>query len=694
MNPPSRRGASAGAEAGPRVAKHQPGKHVSVGVDVGGTFTDIMTFDSGTGELRVRKFPTSRNPSLAISRGLKELGTLPDEISLFTHATTMATNALLTHSGLARTALVTNEGFRDVLEIGRQRRPELYDLGTRRPPPLVERRYRFTVRCRIGADGLVLEDLAPDGAESAARRIIKGGFDSVAVSFLNSYLDPEHERFMLEALRREGYRGHVSISSEVDREYREFERTSTTVVNAVLAPMAAGYLSRLQASLRRMRVRAPLYVMNSDGGMSTVASASARPVMTIESGPAAGVVASSRLARQLGLSKALSFDMGGTTAKACTVVGGEPDVTREFEAAGRTHSGRSIRGSGYAVRGSFIDVAEVSAGGGTVAWLDEAGQLQVGPKSAGSDPGPACYGRGGTEPTVTDANVATGRLNPRHLLGGEMPIHAALAARSLTKLSAGGGSAAADLAEGVIRLVNNGMAKVISIVSVERGRDPREFTMVAFGGAGPIHACDLADEMGIREIVIPVHAGLFSAYGLIVGDVTRSFTAPVMDSPRSLERRFDELEEEAKSEMDREGFRRFRTERFLEARYLGQSHELLLPYDGDEGVRRTFEVQHKALYGYLSPDPIQVVNIGVRARVAGAEPAGLKQKRVSPPSAPTRREAWVGGTTQEVDVLTREGLLQGDSGHGPCIIEEYDSTLVVNPSWTWRAEEYGTRLER
>lgn len=694
LNLSSRRGISTRAGFGPRAAKPQPDGRVSVGVDVGGTFTDIIAFDSGTGTLEVRKFPTSRNPSLAISSGLRELATEPDEITLFTHATTMATNALLTHSSLARTALVTNDGFRDILEIGRQRRPEPYDLGTRRPPPLVERRHRFTVRCRVGANGSVVEGLAHADAASVASRIIGGGFDSAAVSFLNSYLNPEHERLMREVLRQEGFRGHVSISSEVDREYREFERTSTTVVNAVLAPMTAGYLSGLQASLRRMKVRAPIYVMNSDGGASTVATASARPVMTIESGPAAGVVASSKLARQLGLRKVLTFDMGGTTAKAGTVVDGEPDITREFEAAGRTHSGRSIRGSGYAVRGSFIDIAEVSAGGGTVAWLDEAGQLQVGPESAGSDPGPACYGRGGTAPTVTDANVVTGRLNPRHLLGGEMPIHTRLATRSLRKLSAGGEPAVAELAKGVIRLVNDGMAKAISIVSVERGRDPREFTMVAFGGAGPIHSCDLADEMGIREIIVPVHAGLFSAYGLIVGDLTRSFSAPVMDSPRALKRRFDELEDEAKREMQSEGFRRFMTERFIEARYLGQSHELLLPYGGGRGLRRAFNVRHKALYGYSSPDPIQIVNIGIRARVAGPEPAGLRQKRVGRPSRPTRREAWVGGTTREVEVFTREGMLQGDGGEGPCIIEEYDSTLVVNPSWTWRTEEYGTRLER
>jgi len=653
-----------------------------------------MIFDRSTHRFDVRKFPTSQIPSLAISKSLGGLGIPPEEISLFAHATTMATNALLTHSGLARAALVTNEGFRDVLEIGRQRRAEIYNLLTRRPPPLIERRNRFTVRGRVAADGSVIETMAESDAGSAAKRIVEGGFESVAICFLNSYLNSEHERLMRDALRRESYAGHISLSSEVDREYREFERYSTTVVNAALSPMTARYLSRLQAALHRMNVRAPLYVMNSDGGMSTLASASILPVMTIESGPAAGVVASCRLSRQLGLSKVLTFDMGGTTAKACSVVNGEPDVTREFEAAGRTHSGRSIRGSGYVVRGSFIDVAEVSAGGGTKAWLDEAGQLQVGPRSAGSNPGPACYGRGGTEPTVTDANVTTGRLNPRYLLGGRMRIDAGLATKSLSKLSPDGRSPVSETAKAVIRLVNDGMAKAISIVSVERGRDPREFTMVAFGGAGPLHACDLAEEMGIREIIAPVHAGLFSAYGLLVGDLTRSFTAPVMGLPRDLKRRFDELEADARREIRREGYGRFRTERFLEARYLGQSHELLLPHRGDAEVTRMFNARHKELYGYSSPDPVQVVNISVRARVASAVPSGLKQEPVGRSRKPTRRKAWIGGRAREAEVFTREAIHSGDSGNGPCIIEEYDSTLVVNPSWTWRAEEYGTRLKR
>lgn len=691
MSPPSSRVSlkSKRSTRGDMAAKREG---VLVGADVGGTFTDVMTFDAATGELRVHKFPTSKDPSRSIFRALKTLGIRPREIALFTHATTMATNALLTRTGLARAALITNDGFRDVLEIGRQRRPELYYIKTRRPPPLITRKDRFTVRCRIGAGGSVIEPLAEEDADSVARRIVSGRFQSVAVSFLNSYLNPDHEQAMKQALLREGFWGHISLSSEVDNEFREFERTSTTVVNAVLAPMTEAYLSRLGHTLRRIGIRAPFYVMNSDGGMSTAKSVSSLPVMTIESGPAAGVIASSKLARRLSVGSALAFDMGGTTAKACTVLGGQPDVTKEFEAAGRTHSGRSIQGSGYAVQGSFIDIAEVSAGGGTIAWLDEAAQIQVGPLSAGSEPGPACYGRGGTEPTVTDANVLLGRLNPVHLLGGEMPIHSSLASRSLEKLAPGGSAEGA--AKWVLRRVDDDMAKAISIVSLERGRDPREFTMFAFGGAGPVHACDLADEMGIRTIIVPLHAGLFSAYGLIVGDVTRSFSAPVMGPPRGLKGRFARLEAEAKREMESEGFRSFKTERSLDARYKGQSHELLLPYSGDDSVVSDFQERHRSLYGYASRDPVQVVNIRVRARVPGAELAWPRRGSPGEPKAVARRPAWVGGSARDVDVFTREGLPHGSSGKGPCIIEEYDSTLIVNPSWSWRAEEYGTRLER
>ena len=665
---------------------------MAIGVDVGGTFTDIIIGEAGG--LRVLKLPTTTDPASGVLQGLRNLGPRVRKAALICHATTLATNSLLTHSELARTALVTNEGFRDLLEIGRQRRPEVYSLDTRRPAPLVGRRDRLTLRCRVAADGSVIVPLDPGGTSSVAEKIVDGGYDSVAVSFLNSYLNPVHEEEVRRVLLRKGFKGHISISSEVDREYREYERTSTTVVNAVLSPLMSGYLSTLSVSLRRFGISAPVYVMNSDGGASTIAFASSHPVVAIESGPAAGVVASKSLARQLSLPRVLTFDMGGTTAKAGTVIDGEPEITNEFEAAGRTHSGRSIRGSGYPVRGEFIDLAEVSAGGGTVAWVDEAGELKVGPRSAGSSPGPACYGFGGSEPTVTDANVALGRLSPVSLLGGEMRIHRGLALRSLRKLSRKLGLHPQEVASGIVRLVDYDMSRAISMVTVERGHRPEDFTMFAFGGGGPLQACDLAEGMGVHEVIVPIHAGLFSAYGLLGGELTRTFMEPVLATEPRLERRFRELEAAAARQLRREGFRRFEVARFVECRYAGQSHELLLPFADDDSIRRRFDARHAELYGYSLPDRMEVVNIRVRASVSRTLVAPLRSVLRTRPKRRVERKAWIGGKVVTARVFSREALEPGEAGRGPCIIEEYDSTLVVNSGWDWTAEAYGTRLTR
>jgi len=659
---------------------------------VGGTFTDVILSDSDG--LHVEKVPTSSDQSDAILRGISRFGPRAVRATLFSHATTVATNALLTRSGLAKTALVTNSGFRDVLEIGRQRRPELYNLWARRPIPLVRRRDRFTVRGRVGSEGTVIEPLDREGALDVATRIARGDFESVAVCFLNSYANPVHEIEMRKALLRQGFRGNVSLSCEIDREYREYERSSTTSVNAVLVPLMSGYLSRLESSLRRRGASAPLYIMNSDGGMSTSKFAATHPVAAVESGPAAGVLASRQLAKNLSFDKVLTFDMGGTTAKAGAVVGGEPEIVEEFEAAGRTHSGRSIKGSGYAVRGSFVDLAEVSAGGGTVAWVDEGGALAAGPRSAGSNPGPACYGAGGTEPTVTDANVVLGRLNPEHLLGGRMPISSSLARESLAGLAERLGTDAEEAAEGVVRLVNNSMAKAMSIVSVERGRDPREFVMVSFGGSGPVHACDIAEELGIRDIIVPVHAGMFSAYGLLVADLSRTFVSPVMGAAGSLNSRFGALEALASEEMRKEGLSGFAFVRFVEARYEGQSHELLLPYRGAASLRRAFDRRHREIYGYSTDDRLQVVNARVKAVIRRGRVPPIGSASGSRSGSAGRRMAWFAGKMAAAPVLNRDGLGTGDGGAGPSIIEEYDSTLVVNPGWKWRIEPFGTRVRK
>lgn len=676
------------------------------GVDVGGTFTDVIMYDDRDASLTVTKVSTTpKNLEEGILEALQNYEETAGEVNLISHATTVATNALLTHSGLAHTALITNSGFRDVLEIGRQRRAELYNLSGKRPVPLVSRKDRFTVRGRILSNGTELEPLSKIDMKKLAKRIARERYESVAVAFLNSYVNPKHEREAGKILKQVGYLGHIDLSSDVDREYREFERTSTTVVNACLAPLVSRYLLNLSARLKREGFVAPVYVMNSDGSASTIHQVSKYPVLMIESGPAAGVLASRYLANSLSLKKIITFDMGGTTAKAGAVINYEPDIAYEFEAAGQTHSGRSIKGSGYAVRAPFIDMAEVSAGGGTIAWADEAGALKVGPLSAGSDPGPAAYGSGGKEPTVTDANIVLGRISPEGLLGGRMKLHKNLAYAALrNKISDRLGMSVEAAAQGIVSIVNNTMARAISIVSLERGRDPRDYSLVAFGGAGPVHACDLAGELGIGTIVLPQHAGLFSAYGLLTADIERNFSLPVLEdtSKADLEGYFSKLRDEACKTLAREAFSRFDSVEQVDARYAGQSYEIPIPYEKGKSdsktIQREFNEQHKQLYGYSSGDAVEIVNAKLRAiipsRKAALSPKAkmtgkLEESNNSALGHNKSRTAWFSGRCYDnAPVLARELIKAGDSGEGPCIVEEYDSTAVINPSWCWRMDEY------
>ncbi|HEU12718.1 MAG TPA: hydantoinase/oxoprolinase family protein, partial [Euryarchaeota archaeon] len=473
-----------------------------IGVDIGGTFTDIVIFDSYTGSMDVLKIPSTPEPENAVIEALSNLRIGRDEIGIINHATTVATNALLTKSKIPKAALITNRGFRDVLEIGRQRRSEIYNLYFTRPRPLIPRKYRYTVKGRVLYDGSIYQELDYEELKRIKKRILAEKIETIAVSMLNSYVNPSQEKEIKEFFS--DFKGKIFISSEVDPQYREYERTSTTVVNAILSPIVSSYLDKLSNGIISLGIRSPIYVMGSNGGLNTISFASRMPISIIESGPGAGVMASLSLAKKLGIENVITFDMGGTTAKAGAIVKGEVEISNEFEAAGKTHSGRSIKGSGYPVRYPFIDLAEVSAGGGTIARVDEGGLLKVGPESAGSFPGPAAYNRGGTEPTVTDANIVLGRINQEYLLGGGMKIYPELSWKAIEeKVAEKLSMDAVEASKGIIRIVNNAMSRAISIVSIERGRDPRDFTMFSFGGAGPLHSCDLAEEIGIREIVVP-----------------------------------------------------------------------------------------------------------------------------------------------------------------------------------------------
>ncbi|MEM0502860.1 MAG: hydantoinase/oxoprolinase family protein [Thermoplasmata archaeon] len=595
----------------------------------------------------------------------------------------MATNALLTGSNLPKGALITTYGFRDIVEIGRQRRAEIYNLDFNRPKPLIPRKYRYGVRERILHNGDVYIELNYKDLEKIKKKIKSEKIETLAISLLNSYTNPLHE------LKVKDYFSDLNISafisSEVDPQYREFERTSTTVVNAILSPIVTTYLKKLEEGIRLMGFNAPIYVMSSNGGLNTINYASKMPISIIESGPGAGVMSSLYLSKYLGIENIITFDMGGTTAKAGTIVNGKIEISNEFEAAGKTHSGRSIKGSGYVVRYPFIDLAEVSAGGGTIAWVDDEKILHVGPKSAGSIPGPAGYGKGGVDPTVTDANIVLGRI-PEYILGGEMKIFPNLSKESLKKISYPLDLDEIRSAKGILALANNTMAKAISIVTIERGRDPRDFTLFAFGGAGPLHSCDLAEEMGIKEIIIPKNPGLFSAFGLLTVDIRRVFISSVIQG--NLNQIFMNLIEKAKNSLIQENFKDIQFDRFIDVRYLGQSYEITIEYYDGMDINKRFNEEHQRIYGYYSNDPVEIVNARVVATVKIPK-AIIKEKiKKEGDIIKSKRRVYFSDEFIDCDTFKRETLNPGMNGLGPTLIEGYDSTVIINPNWKWEIDKF------
>src|SRR5579863_9609027 len=679
-----------------------------IGIDVGGTFTDLAAVESWSGRIVTRKVAsTPREPHRAVLDGIAAILAdyeAPPAIELLAHSTTVATNALLGQRNLElpRVALVTTDGFADVIEIGRQNRSELYNLFVERPRPLVARTDRLTVRERVDFRGNVLRALDESDVERLCEELRERNVAAVAVCLLHSYANDAHERHVEKALTAALPGVRVTTSSQVDPQYREYERCSTTVVNAVLAPIVEGYLERLTAGLRAARIEAPLYVMRSDGGLASKGILT-QPAALIESGPASGALAAAALGRRIGIARLLSFDMGGTTAKAGAIVDGVAQVVGEFEAAGTTHSGRAIKGSGYPVRFPFVDLAEVSAGGGTIAWLDERGSLRVGPLSAGADPGPACYGRS-DQATVTDANVVLGRLNREALLGGAFPIDAAAARAAVGRLAAPLGLNVETTAAGIVRLIDHAMARVLRIVTVERGLDPREFAMVAFGGAGPLHACAVADDLGVSRIVVPRHPGLFCALGLLEAELHTNDILAVLQSTQTmdhagLQRWFEESEERARLSLIAQGVQpqtiAFR--RRYDARYRGQSFELTIEHgDCAESIAQRFHEAHRSRYGYdVAGEAVELVN--ARLTGTGSLPSHYAAQR--PPldraeQHDEKRRLWLDDAFIDVSVLQRAALAGGVRFEGPAIVEEYDCTTYVAPQWRLSADPSVLILER
>lgn len=691
-----------------------------VGVDIGGTFTDVVLL-AEDGRILSRKVPTTPEAyGRAVIGGtravLTQLGLEPGLVREVVHGTTVATNAVLEGKG-ARTGLLTTEGFRDVLEIRRIRSPELYNLFYVKPPPLVPRRLRLEVPGRLDRCGQEVTPLDLEAAERALDRLVEAGIEALAVAFINAYASPAHERAVRDLVRRRYPELDVSLSSEVLPEVREYERTSTTVINAYLRPVMRQYLEALLGELARVGVGAPLLIMQSNGGIMSARAAQERPIHIVESGPAAGVIASTFLARKLGLADVLTFDMGGTTAKASIIEGGALSQTPEYEVGGGISlTSRLIKGGGFALRVPVIDIAEVGAGGGSIVSIDRGGSLQIGPRSAGAVPGPVCYARGGEEPTVTDANLVLGYLNPRFLVGGELPLDAEAARRAVREQVAEPlGLGLEEAAHGIHLVANASMIRAVRAVSSQRGRDPRGYALFAFGGNGPVHAIGVARALDMVRVVVPMAPGLFSAFGLLFAEVEHHDVRTYFRRTRAFEldelnALLAELERDARATLAAEGYppERVAVRRQADLRYVGQSFELTVPLEAGavdaaavERLREAFAAEHEQTYGHRGgpDDPIDLVNLrliatGVPERPRVPSDAQLRAAGRGPRGerGPVSRPAYFPPLgLVETPVIDRLDL-GPEARSGPLIVEEYDATTVVPPGCGARLDEWGNIL--
>jgi N-methylhydantoinase A len=652
-----------------------------VGVDVGGTFTDLVALQNG--QLVTAKVPSTPRDQSAGALAVLDASGLDDRgIAVFAHGMTVATNALLERRG-ARTALVTTEGFRDVLEIGRQNRPALYDLARDRPPPLVPRELRFTVRERMGPSGVVIPLDDSDGARIVAA-LRAAEVEAVAVCLIFGFLHPEHERRIGLAIRAALPDLTVSLSSELLPEFREYERMATVTADAYLAPRVTAYLRRLAERTRERGLPAPM-VMQSAGGVAEIELAAAQPARLVLSGPAAGVVGGTYVAALSGFCDLLTFDMGGTSTDVAAVVGGTVQTTTGSVLAG------------VPVKLPAVDVHSVSAGGGSVAWADEGGALRVGPRSAGAEPGPAAYGLGGDEPTVTDADLLLGYLADGATLGGAVVLTSDLAERAAQRLGDRLGLSAEEAAAGVVQVAEAEMGRALRMISIERGLDPRDFALVAFGGAGGMHACALAEELGMRSVLVPRAAGVLSALGLAIADIRRDYVGPLFGDiatidPSRLAAAWEELAESARKDL-----REFATEpqlnRLADLRYQGQSYELTVSGDTPAALAEAFHLAHQRRYGHHEDDePVEVVNVRLVATVTGQRPDVIEPE---PPVTDPRsgcREVLLDGAWVQADVLNRDLMGRGSEVRAPAVVEFAEATCLVRPGWVGTIDSTGTLI--
>ncbi len=684
----------------------------SLGIDIGGTFTDIVVYDHDTGRQWSRKVLTTHDdPSRAVASGVAAVFDArrlePSRFTRVVHATTLFTNALIERTG-ARTGLLTTAGFADTLEIGRERKYELYDLNIARLEPLVERHLRLEVAERMKADGGVQRRLDRGQVAARAAELVRAGVTSIAVVFLHAYANPRHEAEAVRIVAKRFPRVAVTASHEVAPEIREYERASTTVVNAYIKPLAHRYLDVMAKKLADLGVPAPLLLMLSSGGLTHVAEAQRTPVGMLESGPAAGALAGAFFGREDSGGNLLAFDMGGTTAKLSLVDGGEPLTAYSFEAARQK---RLVEGSGLPIRISTIELIEIGAGGGSIAEVSEIGLLKVGPRSAGSSPGPASYSLGGTEATVTDADFLLGYLNPAYFAGGEVRVDMDAARAAIGRLAQRIALSPIEVAWGIHDVVNENMASAARVHIAERGRDPRGYALLSTGGAGPVHAWGVAKKLGLRRVVCPPSAGVASALGLLVAPARVDRVATVglrldRGSPAALEAAFRRLEDEARAVMADTGLKleAATVRRLADGRFLGQGFDLVVPlpdgpYDDRDATKRrlqaAFETAYRDRFALTPPDvPVEFINIrvAVRAPVAGGEIAiGGPRERAAGDPTKGRRPAYFpeAGGFVETTVYDRYRLVAGDDLIGPAVVEEEGSTLVVGPGAAARVAPSG-----
>ena len=682
-----------------------------IGVDIGGTFTDVVLAEAASHRLYTAKtLTTPDNPAQGVIAAMREaMGqaqATPADVQRVVHATTLATNLILERKG-SRVAYVTTKGFGDLFVIGKERvvGADRYNVLLEKSPPLVSRRLTLEVNERINRLGAVVVALDEQAAVAGLARLAREDPQAVAICFFHSYANPAHERAMAELVRKYLPRAYVALSSEIWPEFREYERASTTVMSAYVGPTISSYVQALDADLRKMGLTGSFEIMQSSGGVMSAAAVARKPVYSVESGPAAGVIAAAHLGKLCNQPNIISFDMGGTTAKAGLIRHGKPGITHDFRVGSHLSSG--IRAGGYPIKIPVIDLAEVGAGGGSIAWVDAGGALQVGPSSAGAAPGPACYGFGGEQPTVTDANLLLGYLDPAYFLGGRMRIYPDRSLAAIAPMAKRLRLDAVEAAKGIYEIANTHMGSAVRVVTIQRGVDPREFAVMAFGGAGPVHAVKVAEQFEIPNVIVPVSPGLASALGLLVSDMAEDYVATFLMDGREADvarigQLLGELEQNGRAALRAQGVAEpnIVIQRLIDVRFKHQSHELSVPIpDGpisaatvvaaEEGFRRLYN----ELYGVLPNDPCQFVNFRVRATGIVPKPelnraaAGDGNSRRALKGARKAYFAEAGGFA-DTTVYDRAGLRPGDVLSGPSIVEEPDSTTVCPPGYAVGVDEY------